>query len=61
MRQWLIKHGISASRLTAKGFGMSQPLDDNSTEEGREHNRRVEFHIREQNGSAAGDGTRIGE
>lgn len=62
VRQWLIKHGISASRLTAKGFGMSQPIEDNATDEGREHNRRVEFHIREQSGSAAsGNGTRIEE
>ena len=39
----LIKDGIDASALTAKGYGSSQPVADNATPEGRAHNRRVEF------------------
>jgi OOP family OmpA-OmpF porin len=35
------KYGISAGRLTAKGFGSSQPLADNATVEGRQKNRRI--------------------
>jgi OOP family OmpA-OmpF porin len=42
---WLAAHGIDSSRLSAAGFGPSRPIDSNSTEEGRQTNRRVEFHI----------------
>jgi len=40
---WLIEHGVDESRLTAKGYGSSHPVADNSTEEGRAQNRRVEL------------------
>src|SRR6202040_4240675 len=32
---WLTSHGIGAARLTAKGFGASKPVGDNTSEEGR--------------------------
>lgn len=34
--------GIDRSRLTAKGYGMTRPVADNSTDEGRQKNRRIE-------------------
>lgn len=43
VRDYLIGRGIAAERLTAKGLGESQPIADNSTEEGRFKNRRVEL------------------
>ncbi len=39
----LIKMGISANRLSFKGFGESEPIDSNSSPEGKANNRRVEF------------------
>jgi OOP family OmpA-OmpF porin len=39
----LVNMGIDPSRLSAKGFGDSKPMDSNSTPEGRANNRRVEF------------------
>ncbi len=43
--KWLTSRGIDASRLTSKGFGPDNPIDTNKTKEGRQNNRRVEFHI----------------
>lgn len=39
----LITRGIDPSRLIAKGYGMSMPVADNNTEEGKARNRRVEL------------------
>src|ERR1051326_7512926 len=40
---WLLGHGIDRKRLTAKGYGDSRPIGDNSTNDGRAKNRRVEL------------------
>jgi hypothetical protein len=39
----LITDGISADRLTTKGFGDTVPLSPNDTPDGKANNRRVEF------------------
>lgn len=39
----LVSRGIAADRLTSEGFGDSKPAADNSTENGRSRNRRVEL------------------
>ncbi len=43
---WLVSHGISAKRLSYKGYGASKPIATNDTDEGRQLNRRVEFKIK---------------
>lgn len=40
---WLTSHGTDASRLKSKGWGAAKPVEDNSTDEGRAKNRRVEL------------------
>jgi OOP family OmpA-OmpF porin len=46
--KWLSSHGIAVDRLTAKGMGKETPLVPNDTELNRALNRRVEFHIEDQ-------------
>lgn len=41
VRNYLIKLGIDAKRITAKGFGPANPIADNNTAEGKQKNRRV--------------------
>jgi len=45
VRSWLIKKGIAADRITAVGYGETQPVDSNDTEAGRKKNRRTVVRI----------------
>lgn len=45
VKNYLVKNGIHSARITGKGYGASQPLVKNDTEEHRRMNRRVEFKI----------------
>ena len=45
VRQYLVKHGIPANRITTEGFGESRPVASNDTADGRAQNRRVELHV----------------
>ncbi|MBC7617079.1 MAG: PD40 domain-containing protein [Pedobacter sp.] len=42
---FLVKHGIVAKRMTYKGYGSTKPRSENTSEEGRQQNRRTEFVI----------------
>ncbi len=42
---FLVEHGVEAARLSARGFGPTQPISDNRTQGGRARNRRVVFTI----------------
>lgn len=41
VRTYLIERGVSADRLTARGYGEAQPIESNDTDAGRARNRRV--------------------
>ena len=56
VRKWLVEAGIDSARLTSVGLGPDDPIDDNATEEGRQNNRRVEFHIVGGDQSVVSDG-----
>lgn len=43
VRAQLITMGIDGARLTAKGYGKTKPISDNTSLEGKANNRRVEF------------------
>jgi outer membrane protein OmpA-like peptidoglycan-associated protein len=45
VRDFLIKEGIGADRLTAVGYGESRPIASNNTRAGRTQNRRVEINL----------------
>lgn len=43
---FMVKAGLPADRFKATGFGSSQPVADNSTDEGKAKNRRIDFLVR---------------
>lgn len=45
VRDWLVRAGVDASRLEARGYGQEQPLVPNITAANRARNRRVQFVI----------------
>jgi OOP family OmpA-OmpF porin len=47
VKEFLGREGVDASRLSTRGFGESQPVASNDTEDGRAQNRRVELKVAE--------------
>jgi len=43
VKDYMIRHGIPSDQIEARGMGSDNPVDDNSTAEGRAGNRRVEI------------------
>jgi outer membrane protein OmpA-like peptidoglycan-associated protein/tetratricopeptide (TPR) repeat protein len=43
--KYLVSKGIEAQRLSFKGYGATQPVADNNTEQGRAQNRRTELKV----------------
>jgi OOP family OmpA-OmpF porin len=43
---YLVKAGLPADRFTAVGYGSTQPVAANDTDEGKAQNRRIEFVVR---------------
>ncbi len=45
VRNYLIQKGISATRISSKGYGDTMPVADNNTEDGKSKNRRTEVTV----------------
>lgn len=45
VKNYLAAKGIDAQRINTRGYGPSQPVETNKTEEGRAKNRRIEFKV----------------
>ncbi len=43
---YLVKAGLPADRFTATGYGSTQPIATNDTDEGKAQNRRIDFMVR---------------
>ena len=48
VKAYLVENGIAKDRIRAKGYGESEPVASNETEEGRQKNRRVEVRVLKQ-------------
>ncbi|TEU29336.1 OmpA family protein [Alkanindiges illinoisensis] len=42
---YLVSQGVAANQLSAMGYGQENPVADNVTEQGKFHNRRIEFKV----------------
>lgn len=45
VRDYLVSRGIASDRITSQGLGLTRPVADNGSAEGRSNNRRVEIVI----------------
>jgi outer membrane protein OmpA-like peptidoglycan-associated protein len=45
VKAYLVSRGVAPPSIRFKGMGYTRPLEDNSTDEGRAKNRRVEFRV----------------
>ena len=46
VKAYLISKGVNADKLVVEFFGETKPIADNSTNEGRQKNRRVEMEVK---------------
>ena len=46
-KDYLVSHGVEGKRMTPIGYGKTRPIASNTTPEGREENRRVELHVKD--------------
>ncbi len=54
----MIKRGIDAGRMTAKGYGQDVPIESNDNDAGRAKNRRVQFVVLEKKAKAETNGVK---
>jgi len=47
-RDYLVGRGVARTRIVTDGRGSREPIADNSTQQGRDKNRRVEIYVAEQ-------------
>jgi OOP family OmpA-OmpF porin len=45
VKNYVVKKGVDAGRVSGQGFGETKPIADNKTKEGRSKNRRVEVKV----------------
>jgi outer membrane protein OmpA-like peptidoglycan-associated protein len=55
VRDFLAGRGVELERMVARGFGEDRPIEPNTTEAGRQANRRVEFLTRQAGDEQAQD------
>lgn len=53
VKTYLVSRGVAAERMTTRGYGESQPVAGNETDEGRELNRRVELKVTASDGGVS--------
>ncbi len=45
VKDYMIQRGIDENKIKTTGYGFTKPIADNSTDEGRAMNRRIEFRV----------------
>ena len=54
VKNYLTGQNVEAGRMTPNGYGETQPIDSNESEEGQSRNRRVELRVIEEDGGNTG-------